>query len=371
MSESTAPSSAKLPKNIIICCDGTWNTPEEADGGKPCPTNVLKLFEAITPHDANGNPQIVHYIQGVGTRTWEKMRGGGFGYGISDNIKEGYKVICSNYEEGDRIFLFGFSRGAYTARSLAGFIHNMGIIKRVHINKVHQAYELYRDKTPDWRPGSEKAVAFQNTYGWPTKDIHFLGVWDTVGALGSPYGVVISWIIDKLFKCSFHDTKLSASIQSACHAVAIDEHRWPFRPTLWELSATHDPANFEERWFPGVHSDVGGGYPETGLADIALDWMAGKACERGLCLDLGRVSEPAFAPEPSQKMHDSQKWYYRLATLGFVKIPSALRIPLPKISQEDIARVSWCGDYQRKITPGVPTGHTVQGVRSCCQASQE
>ena len=346
------------PKNIIICCDGTWSSPDQkSKDNKPRPTNVAKLFEAISPYDMGGNPQIVHYIPGVGTRRWERIKGGGFGYGISDNIREGYKVICSNYEEGDRIFLFGFSRGAYAARSIAGFIHNLGIIRRVNIYKLNEAYQYYRDKTPEWKPGSEKSDAYQKAYGWPSKDIHFVGVWDTVGSLGVPYGVVLSWIIDKLFQCGFHDTKLSSSIQSACHAVAIDERRWPFRPTLWQLGPSHvsHASDFEERWFKGVHSDVGGGYPETGLSDIALDWMAGKARQRGLCLDLGRVSEPVVAPDPGQAMHDSQSWVYRLATLAFVKTLSSIGIPLPGISKDDVARVTWKGDYVRPITPGAST----------------
>ncbi len=363
-----------MPKNIIIFCDGTWNKPDQTSRDhKPCPTNVAKLFEAVCPYDANGIPQIVHYVPGVGTSWNDRIKGGGFGYGISDNIKSGYKAICSNYEAGDRIFLFGFSRGAYTARSIAGFIHNMGIIKRTHIYMVDKAYDLYRDKTPDWKPDSDNAKKFRKDYGWgETRDIHFLGVWDTVGALGAPYGVVLSWIIDKLFKCSFHSTELCSSIQSACHAIAIEEHRWPFRPTLWQLSDAHAShlEDFEECWFPGVHSDVGGGYPESGLSDIALDWMAGKACQRGLCLDLGRVDNPCFAPEPAQQMHDSQTLLYRLATLAFVKIPSTLGIPLPKIKKEDIACIDWKGNYQRRVSPGASRGHTVTQPTNCCPPAQ-
>ena len=359
------------PKNIIVFCDGTWNSPDqESKNGKPCPTNVAKLFEAITPCDAHGIPQIVHYIPGVGTSFRDRITGGGFGYGISDNIKSGYKAICSNYEDGDRIFLFGFSRGAYTARSIAGLIDNLGIIRRVNFHKINEAYERYRDKTPEWQPGSQQSLAFQDTYGWPKKDIHFLGVWDTVGALGAPYGVIVGWLIDKLFHCGFHNTRLNLSTLSAAHAVAIDEHRWPFRPTLWTLDKSHQPADFEERWFKGVHSDVGGGYPEAGLADIALDWMAGKACGRGLCLDLRRVSDPAVAPDPAQVGHDSQKLSYRLATLAFVKIPSAIGIALPGIDREDVARITWTGDYVRAIPPGASVGHEVKELTRCGQPDQ-
>ncbi len=361
------------PKNIIVLCDGTWNKPDQkASGGKPCPTNVAKLFEAICPCDADGVAQFVHYVPGVGTSWRDRLKGGGFGYGISDNIKSGYKAICSNYEEGDRIFLFGFSRGAYTARSIAGLIHNMGIVRRVNIFKVDEAFAHYKDKAPEWAPGNLLANRFQEEFCWPSKRIHFLGVWDTVGALGAPYGVALGWLVDKLFKCGFHDTKLSSSVRSASHAVAIDEHRWPFRPTLWTLGSSHtNPANFEERWFPGVHADVGGGYAESGLSDIALDWMADRACQRGLSLDLGRVSNPPFRPEPTQTMHNSQTLLYRLATLAFVKLPTALGMKLPGIDKADVERVTWLGDYRRPITDGASTGHTVGGAPRCCNQPEE
>ncbi|QSA97799.1 DUF2235 domain-containing protein [Methylococcus sp. EFPC2] len=368
MSTDIVCETADRPKNIVVFCDGTWNTPNEQSKGIPCPTNVAKLFEAVYPFDATGNPQIVTYIRGVGTRTWERIRGGGFGYGISDNVKEGYKFICSNYQPGDRVFLFGFSRGAFTARSIAGFIHNLGILKRAKFYLIDEAYDHYRDTAPDWRPGSESAEKFQADHGWPEKSVHFLGVWDTVGALGAPYGVVIGWIIDKLFKCSFHDTKLSATIRSAAHAVAIDEQRWPFRPTLWELSSSHDPADFEERWFPGVHSDVGGGYAETGLADVALDWMAQKACARGLCLDLNKVTNPAVNPNPHESQHDTLSIGYRLPTILLVKIPAVLGFVLPKTTREELTRVGWAGNYRRAITAGAATGYQVESLTKCCAA---
>jgi len=357
MSEHSNHPAKNNPKNIVVFCDGTWNSSDQKSTGIPprnIPTNVAKLFESVCTHDAFENPQIVHYIRGVGTRWDERIRGGGFGYGISDNIKEGYQFICSNYEAGDRIFLFGFSRGAYTARSIAGFIHNLGILKRANFYKLNEAYEYYRDKTDDWKPDSVKAKNFQRDFGWwPGKDIHFVGVWDTVGALGAPYGIVISWLIDKIFKCSFHDVKLSSSIKNAYHAVASDELRWPFRPSLWELSASHEKIapdgslSFEQCRFAGVHSDVGGGYPETGLSDIALEWMADKAQKRGLCLDLTYIDDPQVKPDPKDKMHNSQTWVYRFATLVFVKIPSILRIPLPKIDTKDVAQITCKGDFVR------------------------
>jgi uncharacterized protein (DUF2235 family) len=370
MSENIACPQTSTPKNIVVFCDGTWNQPDQkTQDNKPCPTNVAKLFEAVCPFDINGNPQLVHYLRGVGTRRMERIKGGGFGYGISDNIKEGYQFICSNYQPGDHIYLFGFSRGAYTARSIAGFIHNMGIIRKPLFYKTNEAFDHYRDKSKEWHPGAQNSIDFQKANGYldgngePSKKIHFLGVWDTVGALGAPYGIVIRWIIDKLFKCTFHDTNLSSSIESAYHAVAMDEKRWPFRPTLWDQEAI-DPAirdNYEQVWFPGVHSDVGGGYPETALSDIPLNWMATKASDRGLCLDLKLVKEPEVSPVPTSinaaaNMHNSQTWFYRLATVLFVKLPNALKIPLPDWDKNEAAtnpveikRIDWNGNYNRAV----------------------
>lgn len=370
MSEQTYHNSSK---NIVVFCDGTWNSSDQtSQNHQPCPTNVAKLFEAVPLNDLQGNPQIVHYIKGVGTRFWERLRGGGFGYGISDNIKEGYQFICSNYKAGDRIFIFGFSRGAYTARSIAGFIHNMGILKRPYFYKINEAYDYYRDKSAEWKPGSNNANKYQADYGWTSKDIHFVGVWDTVGALGAPYGVVLGWVIDKIFKCSFHDTKMSSSIKNAYHAVASDEKRWPFRPTLWKLSSAHKAddgsaskaengsLNFEECWFSGVHSDVGGGYPESDLSNIALLWMAEKATGRGLYLEDKWLDNLKAQGNPKGMMHDSQSWAYRVATLVFVKIPTMLGIKLPKIDSEDIKRVNFKGDYSREVTAGATIHPSVE-----------
>lgn len=338
-------------KRLIVFCDGTWNSADQkSSDNRPCPTNVARLFQSTSSLDDKGNPQIVHYIAGVGTRLSERISGGGFGYGISDNVKNGYQFICSNYEEGDEIFLFGFSRGAYTARSIGGLIHNMGILKRPHFHRLNEAYSYYRNKSPDWRPGSEKALAFQNESCWPSKDIHLVGVWDTVGSLGVPYGLLLGKVADAIFKCSFHDTRLSSSIKSAYHAIAEDERRWPFRPNQWELNPKYHTEldNFKEEWFPGTHSDVGGGYPETGLSDVALAWMLDNAAKHGMKAELDKVENPPFAPDPNGVKHDSQSAVYKLATQLFVKIPSKIGIPIPNVTKDMLSRVDWKGHYHRR-----------------------
>ncbi len=346
-----------MKKKLAVFCDGTWNEPDKN------PTNVAKLFEA-TSHENNGIPQIAYYIQGVGTHWYDKVIGGAFGFGISENIKDGYKFLCSNYEPGDDIYLFGFSRGAYTARSLAGLINNMGILKREHFNRINEVYDRYKDKSIDWHPTKGlKAKSFRDNYTYGKEKITFLGVWDTVGALGAPYGLLLGYLSDKIFGCRFHDIKLSDTIQSASHAVSMDEHRWPFRPTLWKLQPTQKPKDFVEKWFPGVHSDVGGGYKETGLSDSTLNWMAQHADSKGLKSLVPKSSSPSV-------QHDSQRRYYRWATLLLVKWPATFLVDIPgkifkgwpawfynklkdlHIVEEDgfalkIARIQPKGDYKR------------------------
>jgi uncharacterized protein (DUF2235 family) len=345
-----------MTKNLIVFCDGTWNRADQSRDGRPCPTNVLRMFEATRLTDDAGTPQVAHYIEGVGTRWSERLLGGGFGYGISDNIKNGYQFVVSNYEPGDRIFLFGFSRGAYTARSLAGLIFNMGVLKRHETHLVSQAYRLYKSTSKKWHPDSDASKEFRSAHTHGGETIACLGIWDTVGALGAPFGRFIGEIVDALFQCRFHDVKLSRIVESAYHALAIHEKRWTFRPTRWELNADQLAANarrpddplFEEEWFDGVHSNVGGGYPDTGLADLSLKWMAKRAAARGLRIDLGALCSPACRPNRRGKREESQTFLSRLTTVLFVKLPRALsRKPVADEDMKLIAHIRWNGDYIR------------------------
>jgi uncharacterized protein (DUF2235 family) len=324
-------------KKLIVFCDGTWNRSDETDKeGKSCPTNVSKLFRATCPTDKEGNLQITHYIQGVGTHRNEKLRGGLLGYGIAVNIINAYQFICSNYVPGDQIFLFGFSRGAFTARCLAGLIYNMGILKRQHINQINKIYEKYRNRSDAGHSSREEeyeSKKFHESYSHGDEKIHFLGVWDTVGALGVPYGMFMGWLVGKIFTRRFHDNKLSPNVENGYHALAKDEKRWPFRPTLWELTSVHDPAHFEQKWFDGVHADVGGGYADSELADVTLEWMAEKAIEHGLNVNLSALDPPPvfFKDKPlaDRKPHDSQTQYYRWATRLIVKWPATVFVEWP------------------------------------------
>jgi uncharacterized protein (DUF2235 family) len=268
-------------KRIITCSDGTWNTPNEK-----VRTNVQKIFDLICKRDANQVLQIKFYDEGIGAQGGVITRtlNGATGKGIDDNIKDIYKCIVWNYEPGDEIYLFGFSRGAYTARSLAGLIRKCGILKKSDLKLITKAYDLYRNREAG--PESDEAKKFRSDNSFEIANIKFIGVWDTVGSLWIPVNA-FQWYNKK--KYSFYDTTLSSIIDNAYHAISIDEERSNFQPTLWQqspnASARAIPQVLQQKWFAGVHSNVGGGYPDEGLADIALKWIIDKARETGLAFD--------------------------------------------------------------------------------------
>jgi uncharacterized protein (DUF2235 family) len=260
-------------RRLVVCADGTWNKPEEDDHGVPAPTNVVKMQRAIKAVDSQGISQIVYYHSGVGTGDkLDQLLGGAFGDGIDRNILECYEFIVNNYHPGDQLYFFGFSRGAYTVRSLAGLIRNSGILQQKYAALAKEAFSMYRDRDPAKHPNSDLGKTFRASFSRDV-DIEVIGVWDTVGALGVPLG-----LFDKLnhTRFAFHDLSLSSRIKNAFHALAIDERRGPFAPTLWAQpreDAEQARNWLEQAWFAGVHSNVGGGYAEAGLSDIALRWM--------------------------------------------------------------------------------------------------
>ena len=294
-------------KRLIICCDGTWSRADQESNGVPCPTNVVKLAYRIAKRGPDGVPQIIFYDQGVGTGNFvDRLSGGAFGDGLVDNIFDAYRFLIANFEPGDEIYLFGFSRGAYTARSLAGMIRKCGILDRSHVGLYSGALGLYRD--PETHPDDEMPTKFRSAYSCCGADpipIRCIGVWDTVGALGIPLGGLRGLTMRSQ---DFHDCELSGTVEYAFHALAIDERRRAFEPTLW-LEKPKPKQIVSQTWFPGVHSDVGGGYVESGLSDISLRWMMANAEMAGL----------AFRPdtEPSggtaAPIHDSKVGLYRFA----------------------------------------------------------
>lgn len=306
-----------MGKRLIVFCDGTWN---KADA--PAVTNVCKLRDAVVESER----QHVHYEPGVGTKPWERIRGGAFGVGLSRNVRHCYQFLVDRYEPGDELFFFGFSRGAFTARSLAGLVRNSGILRREHADKVNAAYDLYRSRKPEDKPSADAAVDFRTKHSHPDAEIAFIGVWDTVGALGIPSGVLQPPLLNR--RWAFHDTTLSRAVKHAYHAISIDERRRPFAPTLWVKKPGEEPPadqTVAQVWFAGVHSDVGGGYAEPALSEIPLRWIADRARDCGLELkadhlvvrpepvDAGRRRTGAdVAPDPCGRKHDSMSFLYKL-----------------------------------------------------------
>lgn len=301
-----------MPKRLVVCCDGTWNTPDQA-----CPTNVTKLASAIAPEGQDGREQRVLYLRGVGTRTWQRLRGGAFGIGLSRNVKDAYRFLVDNYDPGDELFLFGFSRGAFTARSTAGLIRKAGVLTRPNADRVDQAYALYRERLT--HPRGVEAQLFRRSFSLETR-IRMIGVWDTVGALGIPVaGLRRLNALDRRWQ--FHDTDLSTTVDAAFHAVSIDEQRKSFSPTLWQQQPDAQGQQLEQVWFAGAHCDVGGGYAQSGLSDLALLWMADRARACGLAFQpdaFPAISTPAeraeivVRPDPFGEIHDSRRGPFRL-----------------------------------------------------------
>ena len=301
-------------KRLIVCCDGTWNTPDEVAAGRASPTNVTKIAEATAGRDGAGLVQRVYYHRGVGTGRWDHLRGGALGWGLSENIQDAYAFLVQEYEPGDELFLFGFSRGAYTVRSLAGLIRNCGILRREYADRLGQAYALYRRRDEDSNPRAIEARLFRRTYTWEDSGaevrIRCIGVWDTVGALGIPVGV-LSGLTRRVLHLQFHDVMLSSYVDNAFQALAVDERRAPFAPCLWHQQEHARGQRLEQVWFAGVHSNVGGGYPESGLSDLAFLWIKDRAAECGLAFD-EEVIQAGVHPDAMGVLRDSRTGVYRI-----------------------------------------------------------
>lgn len=299
-------------KRLAIFCDGTWNRADQEREDEACPTNVVKLALRVLP-SASGVTQVTYYDSGVGTGNfWDRFVGGAFGLGLEQNLLEAYRFVMHNYEPGDALYLFGFSRGAYTARSLAGMIRKCGILKRSSASFYKRAMELYRNGE---HPDNFEPASFRKNHCVHEGEripIEFIGVWDTVGSLGIPLRG-LRWITAARHR--FHDVELSRSVKHARHALAIDEHRAPFEATRWAYKAASE-SDVRQVWFAGVHSDIGGGLARGsnpadgwGLSDITLEWMSQEAEAQGLAL-----GAPAFPlhPNPLGSLFSSKVGLYRL-----------------------------------------------------------
>ena len=315
-------------KRLVICFDGTWNRLDA-----PHSTNVVITAESVLPIASDGTAQVIFYDEGVGTGEGETLRGGLFGAGMVANLGDAYRFLIFNHTPGDQIYLFGFSRGAYTARSFGGMLAVCGLLQRSDAARVTEAIDRYQNQGSD--PARYKAdmMAFRARYSphlcvsddedaWRCANlghqpgqssrlqVDYLGVWDTVGSLGIPARYKLLGFLNRMH--AFHDTSLSPFTRSARHAVAIDERRKDFQPTLWDnlaalnaradARADADDAPYQQRWFPGVHGAVGGGGERRGLSDQALDWILDGARRVGLELD-GAANSRIFELAPDYRDH--------------------------------------------------------------------
>lgn len=335
-------------RRLIVCCDGTWNSPDDEDRGKRKPTNITKISRAVLPVDSNDVSQIVYYDEGVGTSWGQRLIGGITGFGLSQNVLEAYRFLAHNYNDGDEVYLFGFSRGAYTVRSLVGLISRIGIVAKDDIYYLPELYRFYRK-------GSSKREVdqFYLDNKMTRKDVRItmIGVFDTVGALGIPLEGV-NELIGKLdiAEFQFHDVTLSSIVDYAYQALAIDERRKPFKPSLWEKISPETRA-MEQRWFVGVHSNVGGGYDNDGLANLPLHYIVRSARKRGVAFD--DVYLKHYWPYFGDELRDSMTIKYRL--LGQHKRKIRLNTPANQVVDESVYKRIEGGDFDSYDPKNVPS----------------
>ncbi len=317
-------------KNIIICCDGTGNEFGSFN------SNVVRLYTTLDL--SNETKQVAYYHPGVGTmgaptarnvieKEWSRIAGLAFGAGFRDNVFDAYRYLMEIYNEGDRVFLFGFSRGAYTVRALSGVLHGYGLLRRGNEGHLPYAWRAFTEQVK--QKGDQQAVgrlahhtvdtnfSFRQTFSHDNFAIHFVGLWDTVSSVG--------WIYTPL---RLLYTATNPLIRTVRHAVSIDEHRCFFRDNLYGKPGPNQ--DIVQVWFPGVHSDVGGSYPssESSPSNTAFQWIFGEARTAGLAIVKDRInlvlglptqnvyaSAPLYqpAPVPGHKIHESLRRVWRLA----------------------------------------------------------
>lgn len=324
---------------LALFLDGTWNTLDDN-------TNVWRLKALTAKRGNDGLRQLTYYSRGVGTSSKEKVRGGVLGVGIERNVSRAYEWLVETYEPGDEIFIFGFSRGAYTARSLAGLIALCGLLKPGAPLGTGQLFARYRRgderRTIRWLKAQEASGTLTDatreerwmlTYSMPVP-VKMVGVWDTVGSLGVPIPGI--QLLDKIPGLSrsgyaFLHTGLRLPIENGYHALAIDEHRAAFAPTLWtkkfkdgvtpgEMAPPRPVANVEQRWFAGAHANVGGGYRDDLLSQLPLRWIMEKAAHHGLAFRADVVLEPgALEMRPRDSYGEFANGLYRYVAQPFYR----------------------------------------------------
>jgi len=288
-----------MPKNIVICCDGTSNQYGTTN------TNVVRIFTTLIQDER----QIAYYHPGLGTmgapgawtrasQWFSRLLGQALGRGLADDLYAAYVFLMHAYEPGDQVYLFGFSRGSYTVRALAGMLHMFGLIRTGNESLVPYAIRML---TKLDRHSFDVAASFKTTFSRPYECTWFVGLWDTVNSVG--------WVRTPL-KIPYATN--NPEIRTGRHAVAIDERRAFFRQNLWKPALPpkpRGPLDVKQVWFAGVHSDIGGGYPpdEGGLSMIALRWMLRESKNAGLLVDPAREAAVLANPaaDPGAGMHNS------------------------------------------------------------------
>ncbi|MDG3087817.1 DUF2235 domain-containing protein [Vibrio hannami] len=321
--------------NLLVCCDGTWNAEDNKDNGEPVPTNVRQIFNCL---QAIPGEQETRYQSGVGTGgIFDKVLGGALGIGISEDIRDCYQWLSDKYRSGDRIFLFGFSRGAFSARSLAGMICRYGLADFSVCDATEREEVVSEIYSKGYREKGSREMLLSldmNIRFYPDSDkVFFIGVWDTVGALGIPDDKALLDLFDDPKHYAFHDTTLSPSVSFARQALAIDERRGSFAPTLWEKDSNNTTSDLLQKWFPGVHSDVGGGYKQNGLSDGALMWMIEELQKAAPDINWNENLIKQIKPDYQALLHDSH--------IGVMKALITVPRTIPNIrSREDEYHVS-------------------------------
>jgi len=376
-----------MPKNIVVCSDGTGNSAIKGRG-----TNVFKLYEAVDLHGHEQNPdlarQVAFYDDGVGTERFKPLQllGGAFGLGLSRNIRQLYADLVRTFEPGDQIYLFGFSRGAYTVRALAGLITTCGVLDAGKFSNdddlkaaVRRAYCEYRRKYRTTlgryvrRPyTAESAHEFRERESAREVSIKFIGVWDTVDAVGLPDDVAAP-INVLVYRFQFPDLKLSPLVERACQALSIDDERRTFHPVMWNEEG-ETTGRIEQVWFAGVHANVGGGYPKQGMSLVALNWMMTKAEAAGLRFLKGDRNEYHEHNNVTDKLYNSRAGlavYYRYTPRDIAAM-CRVHHTTPRIHVSAVERIAQATEG---YAPGnIPTTDTVEvtdnGGASVVPASQ-
>ncbi len=318
-------------KNIILCMDGTGN-----EFGKNI-TNVVETYILARKNDE----QIVYYDPGVGTGGYlydegtGKLRAAydkGTGTGVHKNVEQAYLYLMEKYRAGDKVYIFGFSRGAFSARSLAGMLHKIGLLPNEHDNQLEYASKYYLE-----RKYHNIVDEYRENFCRPCP-VHFIGVWDTVD----------STILTEGEK--FTDTNLNPDVKHAYHAVSIDERRKDFPVTLWSRKKLAPDQKMEQVWFAGVHSNVGGWYENRDLSSIALAWMMEKAKAAGMKIDQTKLAKIEAQRNPAGKIHESYERFWKFRGDRVRKIPAKSHVH---------SSVKYRMENVTSYTPKLPPSHIV------------